>query len=50
MPEITYREKLDQKRLEAIRQMLLMLPRSCRRFYPQPVEHNQHADSARLYH
>jgi integrase/recombinase XerC len=32
MPELTYREKLDQKRLEAIRQMLLLLPRSCADF------------------
>ncbi len=32
MPELTYREQLDQKRLEAIRQMLLALPRSCADF------------------
>lgn len=32
MPDLTYREQLDQKRLEAIRQMLLALPRSCADF------------------
>jgi integrase/recombinase XerC len=32
MPEITYRESLDQKRLETIRQMLKPLPRSCADF------------------
>lgn len=32
MPEPTYREKLDQQRLETTRQMLLALPRSCSDF------------------
>lgn len=32
MPEMTYRELLDQKRLETIRQMLNPLPRSCADF------------------
>ncbi|MCE5344496.1 MAG: tyrosine-type recombinase/integrase [Eubacteriales bacterium] len=32
MPEITYRELLDQKRVENIRQMLKPLPRSCADF------------------
>ena len=32
MPELTYREKQDQKRLESIRTMLLTLPRSCADF------------------
>jgi len=32
MPDMTYRELLDQKRLETIRQMLIPLPRSCADF------------------
>ncbi len=32
MPDLAYREQLDQKRLETIRQMLLVLPRSCADF------------------
>jgi len=32
MPELTYREKIDQSRLETIRRMLLALPRSCSDF------------------
>jgi integrase/recombinase XerC len=32
MPELTYRERLDQKRLENIREMLKALPRSCADF------------------
>jgi site-specific recombinase XerD len=32
MPDMTYRELLDQKRLETIRQMLIQLPRSCADF------------------
>lgn len=32
MPDISYRELLDQKRMESIRQMLLSLPRSCADF------------------
>jgi len=32
MPELTYRERLDQKRLESIRRMLKTQPRSCADF------------------
>ena len=32
MPELTYREQVDQKRLESIRMMLHTLPRSCADF------------------
>lgn len=32
MPELTYREKVDQTRLDSIRRLLLALPRSCADF------------------
>ena len=49
MPETTYQEQVDQKRMLMIRSMLTGLPRSCSDFIRRPAHDDQYIDAPSVH-